>query len=196
MDDPEFTGLLMRVRAGDEQAARQLLEAFEGELRLMVRVRLPNALRNQYDSMDFVQAAWASVLVGPGACDAHFEGPRQFLRYLSGVVQNKVWEEYRRRTRTKKYELAREERLYVRKGDHEEVREVVAPGPTPSQELQARDRLGQLLAGRSPAEIEVLELRRQGLTFQEIADRTGWHERTVRRLIDALRTRMEARRWD
>ena len=44
--------------------------------------------------------------------------------------------------------------------------------------------MAQLTAGRSPREVEVLTLRRQGLTFAEIADRTGINERTVRRVID------------
>ena len=41
----------------------------------------------------------------------------------------------------------------------------------------------------------MVDLRRQGLTFEEIAERTGLHERSVRRIIDAIRRRMEARKW-
>ena len=52
-----------------------------------------------------------------------------------------------------------------------------------------------MIAGRSPLEAEVVHLRRQGLTFEEIAARTGLHERSIRRIIDEIRRRMEARRW-
>ena len=61
--------------------------------------------------------------------------------------------------------------------------------------MQASDRMDQLTAGRSPLEVEVLTLRCQGLTFVEIADRTGINERTVRRVIETVRTRMESHRW-
>ena len=105
-----------------------------------------------------------------------------------GMVRNKVREQHRRLTRTEKYDLAREERLYVRRGDREVLREVVSPEPSPSQAVQAADRMAQLTAGRSPLEIEVLTLRRQGLTFVEIAARTGINERTVRRVIEAVRS--------
>ena len=69
------------------------------------------------------------------------------------------------------------------------------PEPSPSQNAQAGDRLDQMIAGRSPLEAEVVNLRRQGLTFEEIAARTGLHERSIRRIIDEIRRRMEARRW-
>ena len=48
---------------------------------------------------------------------------------------------------------------------------------------------------RSPEEAEVVDLRRRGLTYEEIAERTGLNERSVRRIIEAIRLRMEARKW-
>ena len=115
--------------------------------------------------------------------------------FLAGVARNKVYEEHRRRTRTKKYDLGREERLYVRKGERDVPREVVALDPTPSEEVQAEDRLEQLTQGLTPGEIQVVELRREGLTFNEIAKRLGINERSVRQVIYEIRERMEAREW-
>jgi RNA polymerase sigma-70 factor (ECF subfamily) len=74
-------------------------------------------------------------------------------------------------------------------------REVAASDPSPSQDAQARERFAQLVAGRSPEEAEVVDLRRRGLTYEEIAVRTGLNERSVRRIIEAIRLRMEARKW-
>ena len=45
------------------------------------------------------------------------------------------------------------------------------------------------------AQARALELRRRGLTFEEIAAQTGLHERTVRRLIGDIRSHLEARQW-
>jgi RNA polymerase sigma factor (sigma-70 family) len=126
---------------------------------------------------------------------AKFTDPSQFRGYLAGVTRNKVFEEHRRRTRTKKYDLKREERLYVRKGERDVPREVAATDPSPSEEVQAGERYGQLIEGRSPEEVRIIELRRQGLTFDEIAREIGVNERSVRRVIDAARKRMEDREW-
>lgn len=195
MDDAVFVDLVTRARGGDEAAVACLLRSFEPEVRMMVRHRLPRAIRSQFDSMDFVQDIWHSLFAGPEHDPVGFESESHFLAYLAGVARNKVLEEYRRRTCSKKYELAREEPLYVRRGDHDAPRDVAASDPTPSQEAQAGDRMHQLAAGRTPAEVQILELRAQGLTFEEIADRVGIHERSVRRVIDTIRARMEGRRW-
>jgi RNA polymerase sigma factor (sigma-70 family) len=191
MDDPDFAGLLARARAGDAAAAETLLRAFEPEVRTMVRVRLPRALRAQFDSMDFVQAVWTSVVAGEGWAGGEFSSARHFLGFLAGVARNKVLAEYRRRTRTRKYELGREEPLYVRRGGRDQPRAVVAHDATPSEHAQAEDRLLQLVAGRPRVEAAVVALRRQGLSFAEVGARLGVHERSVRRIVEDLWRRLE-----
>lgn len=195
MESDDLGDLIARARAGDEVAARDVLRRFEGEVRMVVRGRLPRALRSQFDSMDFVQAVWTSVLTGDGPDLTRFDTSRRLMGYLAGVARLKVLEEHRRRTRTRKYDLKREEPLIVRRGDREVVREVAASDPSPSQDAQARDRLAQILKGRSELERAVVEMRRGGLTFEEIAERLGVHESAVRRIIDGIRQRQEARRW-
>lgn len=198
MDDGEFCRLISLAQNGDEEAVATLLRQFEPDVRLMVRVRLPRALRTQFDSMDFVQAVWQSVLADrEGDALEGFENAGHFRAYLSGVARNKVMEEYRRRTQTRKYDLNREEPLYFRRGGRDEPRAVASPDPSPSQEVQAEDRLDQMTAGRPRLEAEIVELRRQGLTFEEIAARLKLSDRAVRRVIDAVRHRMEKEdeRW-
>jgi len=194
LDDAHFSELVARARGGDVRAVEELLQSFEQDVRLIVRARLPRVLRSQFDSMDFVQAVWQSVFAGPDRPGLSFANPRHFRGYLAGVAQNKVWEAYRRRT-SRKFDLGREESFYVRRGGRELTREVAAPDPSPSQNAQVDDRMEQLVAGRTPAEAEIIQLRRDGLSFDEIARRTGRHERTVRKVIDSLRERMEAREW-
>ena len=191
----EVAELIARARAGDEAAIRSFVERFEREVRLMVRGRLPRRLRTQFDSMDFVQAVWQSFFVDLKGSSQEFENARHVRGFLAGVARNKVYEQDRRLTRTEKYALAREEPLYVRRGDREHARDVPAHDPSPSENLQARDRLSLLTAGRPPREVEVLTLRREGRTIDEIAERLGVHEKTVRRIIESARERMEAREW-
>ncbi len=197
MDSFDFADVIRRARAGDDEATAQLLSLFEAEVRTMVRVRLPRSLRNQFDSMDFVQAVWKSVFTGANTDPnpVAFADEAQFRGFLAGVARNKVYEEHRRQTRTKKYDIGREERLYVQKGGREVPRDVPGSDPTPSENAQADDRLGQLVQGRTDEEVEIIILRRQSLTYEEIATKIGWNERSVRRVINAARERMEARKW-
>ncbi|GIW86113.1 MAG: hypothetical protein KatS3mg108_0437 [Isosphaeraceae bacterium] len=189
MDEAEFQALIDRARAGDGSALERLLEAFEPDVRAMVRGQLPRALRPRFDSMDFVQEVWRALLEQPIGQGPGYQGAARFRGYLAGVVRNKVYEEYRRRTRSQKDNLAREEPLFVERQGRTEVREVAAADATPSEEFHARDCLDRLLAGGSAVEARIVEWRRQGRTLEEIAAGLGIHERTVRRLLEGLRTR-------
>jgi RNA polymerase sigma-70 factor (ECF subfamily) len=191
-NDEDFTELVARAKSGDEVAIRDFLRRFEPEVRLMVRGRLPKKLRTQFDSVDFVQTVWQSFFAESPKARPDFENVEHLRAFLAGVVRNKVFQQHRRLTRTEKYDLSREERLYVRRGDREVALDVISTDPSPSAAAQAHDRLAQLTAGRSEREVEVISLRRQGLTFLEIAERTGINERTVRRMIETARARMEA----
>ena len=191
--DDDFTELMERARSGDPEAMRDFLGRFEPEVRVMVRARLPRKLRPRFDSGDFVQEVWQTIFAEAGDQPREFENVAHLCGFLQGVVRNKVQEQHRRLTRTAKHNLAREEPLYVARGDREVPREVASPDPSPSETVQADDRLEQLIAGFGPREIEVLTLRRQGLTYAEVAERTGMHERSVRRIIDLFRSRLEGR---
>ena len=107
MDDVVFVELLERAKRGDEIAAERLLERFEDDVRAVVRVKLPKALRTRFDSMDFVQAVWQSFFLDLTRDSARFENSRHLRRFLAGVAKNKVVEEHRKQTKTRKYDLAR-----------------------------------------------------------------------------------------
>lgn len=195
MDDIDFARLIARVKEGDEAAIGGLIERFGPEVRMMVRRRLPARLRSQFDTVDFTQVVWNSVIADCRDRAEPFEDPRHLLGFLAGVVHNKIAGEFRRRTRTRKYDIGREEPLYVRRGGREVPREVAAADPTPSEAVQADDRLEQIVAGRSPLEVRIVELRREGLTIDEVAARLEMHEKAVRRVLGSIRERLEARRW-
>jgi RNA polymerase sigma-70 factor (ECF subfamily) len=195
MDDGDLAERMAKAAGGDENAVRELLLHFEPEVRMVVRGKLPRSLRSQFDSTDFVQSVWESVFTKDGPELARFTNARHFLGFLAGVARNKVFEEHRRRTRTKKYNLSREEPLYVRRGNRVVPRDVPASDPSPSQETQAGDRLSQLLKGLTPEERQIVLLRRRNLTYAEIGEALNRHESAVRRVIDDIRRRMEDRDW-
>ena len=190
--DDDFIELMKRAKAGEPAAIQVFVSRFEWEVQIMVRARLPRKLRTRFDSTDFVQSVWRSFFSDLSHKSPDFENVQHLRSYLAGVVRNKVGEQYRRLTRTEKSNVAREERLYIRRGDRDVIRPVVSPDPSPSKVAQADDRFSQLTAGRAPREVAVIRLRQEGLTINQIAARTGLNERTVRRVIDAARSRLES----
>ena len=195
MDDAGLAEYLVRAKAGDSAAIHELVRMYEPVVRIMVRGRLPRVMRSRFDTMDFVQLVWKSVFAKDGPDLGKFQSEQHFLGFLSGVARNKMYEEHRRLSETLKYDIGREEPLYVRKGNREIPRDVPALDSTPSAEAQAGDRLAQMLNGRSDFSADVVLLRRQGMTFDEIAQRLGVHESVARRVIQEMRDRMEIRGW-
>jgi len=176
--------LLTRIKNGDDEAARELLNRYESKVRLVVRRQLPRLLRSRFDSIDFLQSVWGSffhrILTGPN--DLNEED--NLIAFLAWAARNKVIDEYRRAA-TQKQDINREERLEI-KGNTESA---LGTGDTPSQLAQAHetyDRLRDLL----PADRRIiLELKAAGYSCKEIGDRVGLSERTVQRVLEDLRGR-------
>src|SRR6516164_6871953 len=105
-----ISDFLNRIQAGDEGAARELLQRYEAEVRLVVRRQLPRLLRSRFDSLDFLQSVWGSFFFRirtTGA--AEFRDSRHLVGFLARAAKNKVIDEYRRAA-SRKQDMHREER--------------------------------------------------------------------------------------
>jgi RNA polymerase sigma-70 factor (ECF subfamily) len=174
--------LLDRLCAGDPQAAEQVFVAYEPFLRLVVRRHLPERLRTKLDSADVVQSVWADIVSGFRTAGWHFASSAQLRAFLVKATRNRLHDSLRRHHNA----LERERPL----GDG--ALEPAAPSrqPRPSEVAQADDVWDKLLALCPPDHHDVLRLRRQGLQLAEIAQRTGLHEGSVRRILRKLARQM------
>ena len=198
MDHDEFADLLRRAVDGEVAAASELLERYQPEIQKMIRSKLPKKMRSKFDSMDFVQAVWKSVLSKEKEPETapRYEGESHFVKYVSGMAKNKVLEQFRKHTKTGKYNIALEESLYITRGKQQIPRDLAADDPTPSEDAQAADLLARILKGRTDVERAVVIYKRQGMTYIEIAEKTGIGEASARRIIEAFRKREENRGWE
>ena len=99
LSDQAFSGLVCRVQAGDPDAAAELLEHFEPEIRLEVRVRLrvqDGRVRRALDSMDVIQSVLASFFTAVASGRIVPENPQQLLAFLVAMTRNKLLTQVRR----------------------------------------------------------------------------------------------------
>ena len=191
MKPEEFKELMRRARENDSQAVGELLCLFEHEIRLVVRHTLPKLLRVRYDSMDFVQSVYQSIVsdwvISPVR---NFETEVQILTYLKTTAKNKVLEKFRQETLSQKHDIRRVAGTIIRSGSADPteagIAEPASTDPSPSQHAIAQDVLDQLTRGRPAVDRVILNLRQEGLTFEEIAQRVGLSERSVRRKLSEL----------
>jgi RNA polymerase sigma-70 factor (ECF subfamily) len=132
--------------------------------------------------LDFVQIVWGSFFRAPERMQG-MEKSEQLIAYLATLAKFKVLSEVRRRLQSAKYNLDREAG-----GDDSYHSPDVsfAPTPTPSAVAMAKERWDQILAGETDRVRQIVELRLQGTTFNEIASHLHIHERTARKTIERL----------
>jgi RNA polymerase sigma-70 factor (ECF subfamily) len=145
---------------------------------LVVRRRLTPRLRAKFDSADVVQSAWADLLAGFRAGRWRFRDEAQLRAFLVRVTRNRFLD----RLRQAQAAGARERPL----GDTAADRLPPAPQARPSEYARAGEVWERLLAACPPDHHEILRLRRQNLSRAEIAERTGLHEGSVRRILRRL----------
>ena len=139
-EENDLQGFLQRIQSGDDSAARELLQRYEPEVRLVVRRQLPRLLRSRFDSLDFLQSVWGSFFRRMRDAPTDFEDSRHLVAFLARAAKNKVIDEYRRAASLKQ-DMHREEPLWV---DGRRPKEVADPIDSPSELAQAREVLGRL----------------------------------------------------
>ncbi|HKM52489.1 MAG TPA: sigma-70 family RNA polymerase sigma factor [Isosphaeraceae bacterium] len=181
----EIGMFIARIRAGDEEAARELLRRYEDKVRLVVRRQLPKLLRSRFDSLDFLQSVWGSFFHRVRTGPTDIEDEPNLVAFLAWAARNKVFDEYRRAS-SKKHDVRREESLSDGKDGS---RDLPAAVETASQAAQARETLERLRELVPEDRRRVLELKIEGYSCREIGARLGLSERTVQRVIEDLRSR-------
>jgi RNA polymerase sigma-70 factor (ECF subfamily) len=86
--------------------------------------------------------------------------------------------------------LDREQPLDAAPGDSLSPGEAVAGGPPPDQAAELDDELARLLGALDPEEQQVVDLKLQEHTNEEIAEKVGCSERTIRRILVRVQSRL------
>src|SRR5436305_3757208 len=91
MADTTFEELIQRVRAGDQDAAGELVRRYEPAIRRAVHFRLGDAhLGGMLDSMDICQSVLASFFVRAASGQYDLQEPEHLLKLLVAMARNKL----------------------------------------------------------------------------------------------------------
>jgi RNA polymerase sigma factor (sigma-70 family) len=172
--DP-LEALLEELPGGDPRVVEQIFVNIAPGLRAMVRRRFPQALRAKLDSEDVVLSVWTDVLDGLRNGRWSFRDAAHLRAFLNTAARNRLVD------RQRQHRAALERERLLSHDDRDAL--AVAGGAGPSATVRADDLWQQLLALCPPAHHELLRLKRQGLPLSEIAERTGLHPSSVRRIL-------------
>jgi hypothetical protein len=162
-----FRELMALVRAGDAQAATELVRRYEPAIRRIAHVRLRDRrLRRSFDSQDVCQSVLASFYAHVALGGVELESEDHVLKLLALMTQ--------RKTAAK----ARGQRAACRDDRRTEANPdaglaVPAPDPSPSQQVAGEELLGEFRRRLTAEELQLCELRKQGRGWDQIAATVG-----------------------
>jgi RNA polymerase sigma-70 factor (ECF subfamily) len=176
-DALSFHELLLRVRGGDQEAARELVQRYEPAIRRAIRFRLTDKrLARVMDSMDICQSVLASFFIRAAAGQFDIEQPDQLLKLLVAIARNKLALQARRQHRQR-----RDVRRIQSAGSDAAI--FVDHDPSPSSLVAGQELLDKANALLSTDERELLDLRKEGLDWAGIAERLGGTPEALRKKL-------------
>lgn len=165
-----FQDLIRRVRAGDEQAATELVRQYEPEIRREVRLRLTDpGLRRVIDSVDICQSVLGNFFARAALGQFDLGEPRQLLSLLVKMARNRLTD-WARKQNAERRDQCRELPLngFALRGH-----EPCAGDPSPSQVVAGKELLEQVRVRMSDEERSIAERRVAGSDWAEIAAELG-----------------------
>lgn len=178
----ETDDLFARARDGDGAAWHLLVKECSPKLLRVVRRKLAPRMRSLYDSTDFVNDVFKSLVAKSDRFD--FPNLAALEKYLMQAAEQKVVDEYRRQHRRKR-DIDRNRRLDDQH-DGEFGFDPPASDPTPSQFAQAQETHEELLAASDGPDRTVIQLKALEYSNEEVAEQTGLHVRRVQRFLKRM----------
>jgi RNA polymerase sigma-70 factor (ECF subfamily) len=175
-------GLFERARRGDNVAWEQIFAECSPKLIRAIRRRLGGPMRSLYDSTDFVNDVFKSLVAKSDRFE--FADLEALKAHLIQSAQRKIMDEYRRQHRQKR-DRSRERPLSPG-GPEDGGFEPAGSEPTPSQYAQAREMQTMLLSGSDAQGVQVLEMKSQHYSNEEVAAQTGLHLRAIQRFLKKI----------
>jgi RNA polymerase sigma-70 factor (ECF subfamily) len=169
LSDEAFHDLMIRVQSGDPDAAAELVQSFEPEIRLEVRVRLrvqDARMRRLLDSMDITQSVLASFFAGVAVGRFTPKHPKQLLGLLITMTRNKLLTQVRDQRRQRR-DIRRMQSL------DDAAHNLAAVQESPSQLVAGVELLREFRNRLSDDERQIAERRGQGQTWSAIAEELG-----------------------
>jgi RNA polymerase sigma-70 factor (ECF subfamily) len=185
-----FADLVRRLRGGDEEMARALVERYAQRLVCLAASRLPPALAPKLDPEDVVQSVFKSFFARHARAGFTLEGWNDLWTVLTVLTVRKCGHSVRH-FRTARRDVVRELPAAAAPADSGDRWQAVAPEPTPAEAFLLAETLQEILRTLKPDYRLMVQLRLEGNTIEEISRQLSCTERTVYRVLDKVRALLD-----
>jgi RNA polymerase sigma-70 factor (ECF subfamily) len=181
---PEEQVLIDLWRKGDQEAARQIVERYIDRLLLLARRRISQRLSSRVDAEDIVQSVFRTFFHRVKDGQFVFADQDDLCKLLVRITLHKTLRQVAFHKAAK-----RDPGMETEQGEHhrERLLALLDREPTSEETVAFLDQLEHFLGQLKPQERQILELRLQGYSNDEIAKQLDVYDRKIRRVIEHIR---------
>jgi RNA polymerase sigma-70 factor (ECF subfamily) len=169
-------------RLDSDSAAAEVDEQYRGRLCQLVEREMNRRFRRREDPEDVVQSAFRTFFRRNAQGEFHIDSSVDLWRLLETITRHKLLKHVEKLAAGKR-DAKREEYL---EGD-----DLPGQSPTPEEAAIAADLMEEVLAGLDETFVNILHLRLQNCTEEEIAAKLGCTRSFVRTKLNRIRDRLE-----
>lgn len=171
-------------KQGDQEAARQIVDSYIGRLLPLARRHISQRLASRVDPEDIVQSVFRTFFNRLRQGKFVFADQDDLCKLLMRITLHKTLRQvafHKAAKRDPSQETEQGE-------DHQQqLLALLDEDPTPEATVTFIDQLEHLLGQLRPTERQIVELRLQGYSNEEVARQLGVYDRKVRRVLHQVR---------
>jgi RNA polymerase sigma-70 factor (ECF subfamily) len=185
---PEDKELVELWRAGSERAAQQLFDTYVERLVALARRRISQRLAGRVDPEDIVQSVFRTFFHRAKEGQFRFEEQDDLCKLLMRITVHKTLRKVAFHKAAK-----RDLRQEMGQGSEpqEQLQKLLDREPTPEEAVTFLDHLEHFLGRLGAQERQIVEMRLQGCSNDEISEKLGIYDRKIRRVIERVRVMAE-----
>jgi RNA polymerase sigma-70 factor (ECF subfamily) len=187
--DSSFADLMERVRRGDQDAARRIVDTFFRRLIGLARLRLEGPILTKEGPEDVVQSALASFFRRQASDPFELASWDSLWGLLSVITLRKCGhhvEYYLAQCRDIRREIGAADTMA---DDSTAPWQAIAREPRPEEAVALRDTLGHLLEDMDQRERNIVQQTLEGYSVPQISRKVGRSEYLVRKVLDRVKER-------
>ncbi|HEV2972452.1 MAG TPA: sigma-70 family RNA polymerase sigma factor [Pirellulales bacterium] len=176
------------LRDGTRTVVREFCDRYGKSLERLAEKHLTGGMRRRVGAEDVVQSACRTFLRRAQIGEFELADAQGLWGLLCAITLTKVREQKRYHLRQKRGLDREVHPADVSPGNGARLFDRADSEPTPAEAAEFADQFTQLVAGLDDEERQLVDLKLQQCTNEEIAERMGCSERTVRRILKRVQS--------
>jgi len=175
--------LAIDIQAGSESAAKELFDKYCERLMRLAKRRIGQRMASRFDPEDVIQSAFRTFFKRVKNDEFTFEQEEDLFKLLVRLTVRKTLRQVVHHGAAKRSPM---NEMNDASEDSQLLAQVAGNVPAPDVEVALLEQFEQLMESLSPMERQVVEMKMQGFTTVEIAEKLGSYDRKIRRVLERI----------